>query len=1194
MTVTSLDQAGPAPAGTRPGGEGRPVDEERVDLDPTVGGASPMRVRKRDGSLEPVDVGKIVRAVARCANGLEGVDPMRVATRTISGLCDGATTTELDELSIRIAAAFVTEEPNYSRLAARLLGTVIEKEVRNQDIQSFSQSVAASNTLGLVADGTAAFVSAHSRKLDDAVRAERGRLFELFGLRTVYDRYLLRHPETREVLETPQYFFLRVACGLSSVAEEAIELYEKMSLLEYMPSSPTLFNSGTVHSQMSSCYLLDSPADELDAIYERYGDVARLSKHAGGIGVAFHRIRARGSLIRGTNGLSNGIVPWLKTLDASVAAVNQCFAPNTLVMTAEGPRQIGEVEERDLVLGIAGEMRKVTQVFAYENDRPMVSITTKHSVQALTVTDGHPFYAIQGIPLEQTNVGSMTMLERGDVRACWTPVGDLLVGDYVAQPVPTEFDDPGLSVDEARLYGILLGDGSITKGGHDFKVSCSTETNQTTIAFIKGFLDAREIHFWTTLSHEGVMEEIGWAAGIELTRDAKSGRLVSRGQSHLPFGRVDLYDEEGQQRIGRRFMFMNRPQTTAMLHGLIESDGGLCRGNEVHFYNSSVQLAEGFRFQALRLGIPTSGQISTRDTPLGESTGYDIRLPAVESIARELGITPIEKRNWLEWQGCIWSRVTNIGPAPSSSRVYDLEVEGAESYLVASALVHNGGRRKGAACVYLETWHADIEEFLELRDSTGDEARRAHNLNIANWVPDLFMERVEKDWIWSLFDPKKVPHLTDCYGEEFERAYLVAEQAGLYERQVPARQLYGRMMRTLAQTGNGWMTFKDPSNARCNQTGAPGNTVHLSNLCTEILEVTSAAETAVCNLGSINLGRLVDESGFRFDRLGEVVRLAVTFLDRVVDVNYYPTEASARSNARWRPVGLGVMGLQDAFFRLRLPFDSPEARLLSKRIAEEIYFNALLRSTELAEQSGAHPAFPETRAAAGALQFDLWGVEPENPERFAPLRDRIRRFGLRNSLLVAIAPTATIASISGCYECIEPQVSNLFKRETLSGEFLQVNTYLVRDLQERGLWTEEIIAQVRRAEGSIQHIEAIPADLRELYRTAWEVPMRSLIDMAAERGPFVDQSQSLNLFVESPTIGKLSSMYLHAWKKGLKTTYYLRSRPATRITQTGAPVEQPRSQPTPLPDPPPGPDGGGESADVTCSLENPETCEACQ
>ena len=735
---------------------------------------------------------------------------------------------------------------------------MIDKEVQNQDIYSFSQSVALGQAQGIIGEETAALVATHARKLNDAILPERNWRYEFFGLRTVYDRYLLRHPESRKVIETPQYFLMRVACGLSTSPEEAIEFYELISSLDYLPSSPTLFNSGTTHPQMSSCYLLDSPEDNLDAIYDRYRDVARLSKHAGGIGLSYSRIRSRGSLIRGTNGLSNGIVPWLKTLDSSVAAVNQ------------------------------------------------------------------------------------------------------------------------------------------------------------------------------------------------------------------------------------------------------------------------------------------------------------------------------------------------------------------------------GGRRKGAACVYLESWHADIEAFLELKENTGDGARRTHNLNLANWVPDLFMERVEQDWQWSLFDPKKVPHLVDLYGDDFREAYLAAESDGLYEEQVPARQLYSRMMRSLAETGNGWMTFKDSSNSKCNQTGATAadgtpNVVHLSNLCTEILEVTNQAETAVCNLGSVNLGAMVRPGAdgtlaFDFDRLAEVVRLAVPFLDRVVDINFYPTDAAGNSNSKWRPVGLGLMGLQDVFFKLRLAFDSDEAIQLSTRISEEIYFHALAASNELAAQHGPHGGWEESRAAQGQLQFDLWGVTPTDTSRWDSLKADIARHGLRNSLLIAIAPTATIASIAGCYECIEPQVSNLFKRETLSGEFLQINAYLVRELQAQGLWTEPVIAAIRRNEGSVQDIEAIPADIRSIYRTAWELPMRSLIDMAAGRGAYIDQSQSLNLFMESPTIGKLSSMYMHAWKQGLKTTYYLRSRPATRINKTSGSGSPDGDGPngggvpaTPLPKQAPAQDAevdavvedpaAEEYSDeeiIACSLENPESCDACQ
>lgn len=783
-----------------------------------------MRVRKRSGETEPVNLDKIVRAVGRCCAGLHEVDALRVATRTISGLYDGATTRELDQLSIQTAAALIAEEPQYSKLAARLLATYIDKEVRGQEIHAFSQAVTGAHRLGLVNERLVAFVTRNARKLNDALCSERDREFEYFGLRTVYDRYLLRHPTTRLVLESPQQFFLRIACALSESVSEAIELYDLFSRLEYLPGSPTLFNSGTRHEQLSSCFLLDSPDDHLEDIYKRYTDVAMLSKFSGGIGLAYHRVRSRGSLIESTNGHSSGIVPWLKTLDASVAAVNQ------------------------------------------------------------------------------------------------------------------------------------------------------------------------------------------------------------------------------------------------------------------------------------------------------------------------------------------------------------------------------GGRRKGACCVYLEPWHADIEDFLSLRDNTGDEARRTHGLNLANWIPDLFMKRVEADAMWSLFDPKSVPEFPDLCGEAFERAYQQAEAAGLAQKTMRARELYARMMRTLAQTGNGWMTFKDTSNRTCNQTARPGQVVHLSNLCTEILEVTSSTEVAVCNLGSVNLARHMTsgEDGairFDFEKLAKTVRAAVRQLDRVIDRNLYPLAQAKSSNQRWRPIGLGLMGLQDVFFQLRLPFDAQEARALSKRISEEIYFHALSASTELAAERGRHSAFAETRAARGELQFNAWGVTPEDPTRWEALRARIKEQGLRNSLLVAIAPTATIASIAGCSECIEPQVSNLFKRETLSGDFLQVNRFLVKELKSLGLWSEELRTRLKLAEGSVQQVEEIPAPLREVFRTAWELPMRSLIDMAAERGPFIDQSQSLNLFIESPTIGQLSSMYFHAWKQGLKTTYYLRSRPATRIAKATVEREEIRTG---------APRTESDGAAVSCSLENPETCEACQ
>ncbi|WP_405956382.1 ribonucleoside-diphosphate reductase subunit alpha [Streptomyces phaeochromogenes] len=784
----------------------------------------------------------LLRTLTDLTADLPDADPGRVAAAALRGRssvgADGITA-ELRELATESAAGLISEDPVYSKLAARLLTISIAAEAASQGVRSFSESVAVGHREGLIADRTAEFVRTHAARLDALIDLEGDDRFGYFGLRTLHSRYLLRHPITRSVIETPQHFMLRVASGLAEdtvldseagtrSVDEVAALYRLMSRLDYLPSSPTLFNSGTRHPQMSSCYLLDSPLDELDSIYDRYHQVARLSKHAGGIGIAYSRVRSRGSLIRGTNGHSNGIVPFLKTLDASVAAVNQ------------------------------------------------------------------------------------------------------------------------------------------------------------------------------------------------------------------------------------------------------------------------------------------------------------------------------------------------------------------------------GGRRKGAAAVYLETWHSDIEEFLELRDNTGEDARRTHNLNLAHWIPDEFMRRVNEDRVWSLFSPADVPELVDLWGEEFDAAYRKAEDRGLAKKTIPARDLYGRMMRTLAQTGNGWMTFKDAANRTANQTALPGHTVHSSNLCTEILEVTDDGETAVCNLGSVNLGAFVDTDPgatdvIDWERLDATVRTAVTFLDRVVDINFYPTEQAGRSNAKWRPVGLGAMGLQDVFFKLRLPFDSAEAKALSTRIAERVMLAAYEASAGLAERNGPLPAWEKTRTAQGVLHPDHYDVELNWPERWAALRERITSVGMRNSLLLAIAPTATIASIAGVYECIEPQVSNLFKRETLSGEFLQVNSYLVAELKKLGVWDAQTREALRESNGSVQGFTWVPQDVRDLYRTAWEIPQRDLIDMAAARTPFLDQSQSLNLFLETPTIGKLSSMYAYAWKSGLKTTYYLRSRPATRIARAAG-SSSVTAAPIPVQATPSTPD---EDA-VACSLENPESCEACQ
>lgn len=790
-----------------------------------------MHVLKRNGNLEPVNLQKIVNSITKICTGID-IDLYSIAVKTVSGLYDGVPTRQLDELSIQAAVGFILDDPTYSKVAARLLANLISKEVVNQEIATFSQSIKYGYDNKRIGDETYKLVNQNKRKLNEAIKHDRDRLFEYYGLSTVYSRYLLKHPVTRKVIETPQYFFMRVACGVSNTVQEAIEFYDLLSSLKYMTSSPTLFNSGTKHQQLSSCFLLSSPMDDLKNILKTNQDVGLLSKWAGGIGLSYSNVRSSGDLINGTNGMSNGIIPFLHTLSAQVGCIDQ------------------------------------------------------------------------------------------------------------------------------------------------------------------------------------------------------------------------------------------------------------------------------------------------------------------------------------------------------------------------------GGRRKGAACVYLEPHHPDIMEFLALRDNVGDKEKRAYNLNLANWIPDIFMKRVQesittkKDIMWSLISPAIAPDLSNLFGDEYTKRYEELEASGSYTSQLPVLKVFSRMMRTLSETGNGWMCFKDMSNLKCN-TATNGNSVKSSNLCTEIILPASsgtyiriktsdfkkykedykikvidydhntdeficinAGEIAVCNLGSINVGAHLKENNdgkyeVDYDSIRHTVRLAIPRLDRVVDRNFYPVQEAEASNKRFRPVGLGVMGLADVFFQLRIPFESLEAVEISKRISEVIYHEALSVSCELAELYGPHSDFEYTHAAKGLLQHDLWEGTITTID-WEPLRQRIATHGLRNSMLIAIAPTVTISAIAGAEECIEPQKSNIFKAETLSGEFTRINKFLVSDLKSLGLWNKKIIDQIIEHDGSVQSIQEIPDSIKVLYKSVWEMKQRWLIDHAAARGPFIDQSQSLNLFIEEPSLDTLTSAYIYLWQKKLKTSYYLRSRNKSKIKKAAS------------------------------------------
>jgi ribonucleoside-diphosphate reductase alpha subunit len=509
-----------------------------------------------------------------------------------------------------------------------------------------------------------------------------------------------------------------------------------------------------------------------------------------------------------------------------------------------------------------------------------------------------------------------------------------------------------------------------------------------------------------------------------------------------------------------------------------------------------------------------------------------------------------------KWAGGIGMHIHDIRANKSRIRGTNGQSDGIIPMLrvfnATARYVNQAGRRKGSIAVYIEPWHADIMDFLELRLNQGDEEARCRDLFSAMWIPDLFMKRVEEGGNWSLFCPDTAKGLSDCYGEEFEALYTKYEEEGLATSTVPAADVWKAILKSQTETGTPYMLYKDACNAKSNQKNL--GVIKSSNLCTEILEYTDKDETSVCNLASIALPKYVNKETktFDYDKLHEVVKTVTKNLNRVIDRNFYPVETARRSNMKHRPIGLGVQGLADVFILCGLPFDCEESRLMNAHIFETMYHASLEASSELAEVEGSYESFQGSPASQGILQPDMWEGETKFSGRYDwdTMRERIKTKGLRNSLLMAPMPTASTAQILGNNECFEPYTTNIYLRRTLAGEFVVVNKHLVEDLKKVGLWSKEMKDLMVKAGGSIQNIIDIPEDIKKLYKTVWEISQKCIIDMAADRGRFIDQSQSMNLFMESPTMSKLSSMHMYAWKAGLKTgMYYLRSKAKARPIQ---------------------------------------------
>ena len=770
-----------------------------------------MKVVKRSGDVVEMLFDKVTKRISKLNQAPEfevlNVQPDKVAQKVFQSMYDGISTSEIDNLTAEVAIGMITEDPDYETLAMRIMVSNLQKTCP----KTFSDAMVALHVKGIVSDH---FMKCVAIELDSVVQPNRDYDFGYFGIKTLQKGYL-------NVGETPQYLFMRVAVGIHGDDLPRVkETYNHMSLKHFTHATPTLFNAGTNHPQLSSCFLVAMKDDSIEGIYETLKECAHISKWSGGIGIHCSNIRANGTPIKGTNGVADGIVPMLRVFNNTARYVNQ-----------------------------------------------------------------------------------------------------------------------------------------------------------------------------------------------------------------------------------------------------------------------------------------------------------------------------------------------------------------------------GGGKRKGSFAIYLEPWHADIMDFLELRLNQGDEEMRCRDLFTAMWIPDLFMEKVAKDEDWHLMCPHECPGLPDVYGEEFNELYRMYVAQGRFKKAVKARTIWDAILKSQVETGTPYMCYKDAANIKSNQKNI--GTIKSSNLCTEVFEVSSADETAVCNLASICLPSFVKSAGygaadgssgttsyFDFGELHDVTRVITRNLNRVIDKNFYPTEAARRSNLRHRPIGIGVQGMADVFQMLGLAFDEPKARKLNTGIFEAIYHAALTESCELAKEEGPYETFQGSPASEGILQSDMWGKESN--EFWNEIRDKIKTHGLRNSLLVAPMPTASTAQIMGNNEAFEPYTTNIYLRRTLAGEFVMINKHLVKDLQKLNMWTPQIKNEIVRAGGSISQIDGIPLNLKVIYRTIWEIPQKSIIEMAADRGAYIDQSQSLNIFMENPSLAKLSSMHMYGWKKGLKTgMYYLRTRAKARAQQVTVPVAPTKEQV------------------LACSRENPEGCLMC-
>jgi ribonucleotide reductase alpha subunit len=1281
-----------------------------------------MYVIKRNGQREPMRYDKITDRNVELANGLN-VDVAKLSQAVIQSLKDGMTTEEIDQLSAETAFYMSTYEPDFDILSARIAVSNLHKTTSSHygDIcQSLFKE-------GLFHKDLNEFVQTHANRIQAALDFSKDYEYNYFGFKTLERAYLLRIG--KRIVERPQHMLMRVSVcihgprdGQHGNIDKIIDCYKLMSRGLFTHASPTLFNAGSNREQLLSCFLIHMK-DDLRHIYETNLRCGMISKHAGGIGIDITSVRAKGSLIKSTNGKSDGIVPMIQMFNASCRYANQCFVPETIVYTKNGQRQIQDVIIGDEVITMDGTFKSVANIIRNEFSGELLSIRTMYSFEEVRVTKVHQIYVLRN-QTKNTNFDVIkNRLNKNIIKPEFASAEDLNINDMIGYPLPILLENDQydtLGNDFFRFYGIMLGDGHICRNRQEAGITVNETSKINTLLFIRSYLKNKNIHFWETTGQNCI--NIKWTS------------------SSFNIRYDDMYDDTHSKRVHDKYTNISRPHIIHLVKGLLETDGSNLK--EVYFTSTSYKLVHNIRYFLNMLGIMSSGFIKdergkTHEIRPGEfitnqKISYIVRISKHPILNEIVNVAvPGMFCKYFVHNNIVWSRIKSITPSEYNGSVYDLSIIDNNNYVVASlGLVHNSGKRKGSFAMYLQPWHPDIFEFLGLRLNVPPEELRARDVFLALWIPDIFMKRVEEDGMWSLICPSTEPRLCETYGEEFEQIYLQCEKEKKYNKQVPAREVWKSILYSQIETGMPYMLYKDAINRKSMQknigiirssnlcvhgdtqlitkngrvpikdlagketeiwngfewtkvtpslTGSNQKLIHfifsngsdvmmtpyhniplldgnidegrsgtrmikasdaspgdmltwwinikerstrkdgtiewdkklvmdvsishieevpgehdtycftdakrglgvfngvLLGNCAEIVEYTDGESIANCTLSSISLPKMVETTSgkpsINWELLGQTVEQVVENLDLIIDLNYYPVEEAKKNNLSYRPIGLGCQGLADVFCLFHCTWGSEIGRWISRILSEVIYYHALKKSAQLAQQKGSYSAFEGSPISQGKLQYHLWNevdktdnilpwtssdhpMRKQCPEGFTfPTLDWSSliedcKKGMRNSLLVCQMPTASTSQILGNNEALEPFTSNIYTRSVLSGDFVIVNKYLYRDLKSIGLWNKDIVDQILEGDGSIQHIEQIPQDIRDIYKTVWEISQRTIIDLAAERGPFIDQTQSMNLFMNHPTNSKLSSMHMHAWKLGLKTgMYYLRSTAAKKAVQ---------------------------------------------